>query len=133
MQTDFEKLIGTRRQEFTVTLETDDGPVELVFTHPKKSLQAIMLDCPAKTDAIQFMMAAGDGFAGVEPPKDGDDIDIVLRSAGVYCLLNELVTPELTKPQRQELVDKMAPHLSQSLSEQVQSAIAKNIEDAAKN
>lgn len=133
MQTPFEKLIGTRRQEFTVTLETDDGPVELTFNYPKKSLQAIMLDSGAGTDAIRFLLAAGDGFANVEPPKNGEDIDVAIQSAGVHCLLNELVTPELTKPQRKELLEKMAPHLLESLSEQVQVAIQGNLADAAKN
>ena len=133
MQTPFEKLIGTRRREFTITLDTDDGPVELTFNHPKKSLQAIMLDCKAGDDAIKFMLAAANGFADAEPPKNGEDIDIVLRSAGVHCLLNELVTPELTTPQRQELVDKMAPHLLQQLAEKVQAAITEDLADAAKN
>lgn len=133
MSTDFEKLIGTRRQEFTITLETDDGPVKMTFTHPKKSIQAITLDCKAADDAIVFLMETASGNTNAPRPKNGEDLDIAGRAAGVYCLLNELVTPPLTPSQRQEMLDKMAPHLLQSLSDQVSVAITKNMADAAKN
>lgn len=128
----FDQLINTQRKTFTVTAETDEGPVELAFRYSKKSRQSILFDCGASEKTLRFAFDLADGKADFKNKPSGNELDKIESAVGEHFVRNEMVSPELTKEQANELLEKIDPCLKRDIFSQIQAKAFPDV-DAGKN
>lgn len=122
--------MNTKRRTFSVSAETDSGEVLLTFNFSRKSQQAILFDCGAKKETLEFAYALSEGVADFGKRPTGSELDLVERSIADHFLKNELVLPVLTAEELKELSENLEPQLLKSIQEQIK---AKAFPDVAKN
>jgi hypothetical protein len=126
----FQKLMKSQRKTFSVSVETDSGDVDLSFNYSRKSQQAILFDCGAKKETLAFAFALSEGTADFAKRPSGVELDLVEQAIGNHFLRNELMSPQLSADEREELIKDLDPVILRQIYNQIK---AKAFEDVSKN